>query len=35
VGKTRSPDDFQSLLDDVSSRIFDELPDDIWLPRSW
>jgi glyoxylase-like metal-dependent hydrolase (beta-lactamase superfamily II) len=31
VGKTRSPEDFRSLMDDVSSRIFDELPDDTWF----
>jgi glyoxylase-like metal-dependent hydrolase (beta-lactamase superfamily II) len=31
VGKTRSPEDFRSLMDDVSSRIFGELPDDTWF----
>ncbi|MBB4964350.1 MBL fold metallo-hydrolase [Saccharothrix violaceirubra] len=31
VGKTGSPEDFHSLLDDVSSRIFDELPDETWF----
>jgi glyoxylase-like metal-dependent hydrolase (beta-lactamase superfamily II) len=31
VGRTRSPEDFRSLIDDVSSRIFDELPDDTWF----
>lgn len=31
VGKTTSPADFTSLIDDVSSRVFDELPDDTWV----
>jgi glyoxylase-like metal-dependent hydrolase (beta-lactamase superfamily II) len=31
VGRTTNPEDFKSLLDDVSSRIFDELPDDTWF----
>jgi glyoxylase-like metal-dependent hydrolase (beta-lactamase superfamily II) len=31
VGKTGSPADFTSLLDDVSARIFDVLPDDTWF----
>ncbi|EFL08786.1 metallo-beta-lactamase superfamily protein [Streptomyces sp. AA4] len=31
VGKTSSPEDFTSLLDDVEKRIFDELPDDTWF----
>jgi glyoxylase-like metal-dependent hydrolase (beta-lactamase superfamily II) len=31
VGKTGSPADFTSLLDDVSARVFDELPDDTWF----
>jgi glyoxylase-like metal-dependent hydrolase (beta-lactamase superfamily II) len=31
VGKTTSPETFKSLIDDVSSRIFDELPDDTWF----
>ncbi|WNV89465.1 MBL fold metallo-hydrolase [Umezawaea sp. Da 62-37] len=31
VGKTSSPENFTSLLDDVSSRIFAELPDDTWF----
>jgi glyoxylase-like metal-dependent hydrolase (beta-lactamase superfamily II) len=31
VGKTRSPEDFTSLIDDVQTRIFDELPDETWF----
>ena len=31
VGKTSSPENFTSLLNDVSSRIFDKLPDDTWF----
>jgi glyoxylase-like metal-dependent hydrolase (beta-lactamase superfamily II) len=31
VGKTSSPENFKSLLDDVSSRLFDVLPDDTWF----
>jgi glyoxylase-like metal-dependent hydrolase (beta-lactamase superfamily II) len=31
VGKTRSPELFASLLDDVSERLFDALPDDTWV----
>ncbi|PRY42225.1 MBL fold metallo-hydrolase [Umezawaea tangerina] len=31
VGKTSSPENFTSLLDDVTSRIFAELPDDTWF----
>jgi glyoxylase-like metal-dependent hydrolase (beta-lactamase superfamily II) len=31
VGKTWSPEDFVSLIDDVSARIFGELPDDTWF----
>jgi glyoxylase-like metal-dependent hydrolase (beta-lactamase superfamily II) len=31
VGKTTSPEDFTSLLDDVHSRLFDVLPDDTWF----
>jgi glyoxylase-like metal-dependent hydrolase (beta-lactamase superfamily II) len=31
VGKTSSPENFTSLLDDVSSRLFDQLPDDTWV----
>ena len=31
VGKTDSPEDFASLVDDVSARLFDHLPDDTWF----
>ncbi|GAA4614926.1 MBL fold metallo-hydrolase [Saccharopolyspora hordei] len=31
VGKTNSPEDFRSLIDDVENRIFAELPDDTWF----
>lgn len=31
VGKTTSPENFQSLIDDVESRVFDVLPDDTWF----
>ena len=31
VGKTGSPEDFTSLIDDVSTRVFDVLPDDTWF----
>jgi glyoxylase-like metal-dependent hydrolase (beta-lactamase superfamily II) len=31
VGKTGSPEDFTSLLDDVEARIFDVLPDETWF----
>jgi glyoxylase-like metal-dependent hydrolase (beta-lactamase superfamily II) len=31
VGRTTSPADFTSLVDDVSSRLFDELPDNTWF----
>jgi glyoxylase-like metal-dependent hydrolase (beta-lactamase superfamily II) len=31
VGKTRSPENFTSLINDVSSRSFDVLPDDTWF----
>ncbi len=31
VGKTGSPADFTSLIDDVSTRVFDVLPDDTWF----
>jgi glyoxylase-like metal-dependent hydrolase (beta-lactamase superfamily II) len=30
-GRTTSPEDFTSLLNDVSSRLFDVLPDDTWF----
>ncbi|HEY2273510.1 MAG TPA: MBL fold metallo-hydrolase [Jatrophihabitantaceae bacterium] len=31
VGKTMSPENFTSLIDDVESRVFGELPDDTWF----
>jgi len=31
VGKTGSPADFTSLIDDVEQRIFAELPDETWF----
>ena len=31
VGKTNSPEDFNSLLNDVSERLFDPLPDATWV----
>jgi glyoxylase-like metal-dependent hydrolase (beta-lactamase superfamily II) len=31
VGKTWAPEDFVSLLEDVTSRLFDVLPDDTWF----
>jgi glyoxylase-like metal-dependent hydrolase (beta-lactamase superfamily II) len=31
VGKTSSPENFTSLINDVKSRIFDKLPDDAWF----
>lgn len=31
VGKTTTPADFQSLIDDVDKRIFDVLPDETWV----
>jgi glyoxylase-like metal-dependent hydrolase (beta-lactamase superfamily II) len=31
VGKTTSPEHFTSLINDVSERIFDKLPDDTWF----
>jgi glyoxylase-like metal-dependent hydrolase (beta-lactamase superfamily II) len=31
VGKTTSPENFRSLIDDVQQRIFDQLPDDTWF----
>jgi glyoxylase-like metal-dependent hydrolase (beta-lactamase superfamily II) len=31
VGKTTSPEDFTSLVDDVSTRVFDVLPDETWF----
>jgi glyoxylase-like metal-dependent hydrolase (beta-lactamase superfamily II) len=31
VGRTLSPENFQSLIDDVETRIFAELPDETWF----
>ena len=31
VGKTWSPEDFASLVDDVSTKLFDRLPDETWF----
>ena len=31
VGKTTTPADFRSLIDDVEQRIFDVLPDETWV----
>src|ERR1035441_9020730 len=31
VGRTNSPEDFNSLLNDVSERLFDPLPDATWV----
>jgi hypothetical protein len=31
VGKTASPEDFTSLLDDVTDRVFDYLPNNTWF----
>lgn len=31
MGKTTSPENFTSLLDDVKARLFDVLPDDTWF----
>lgn len=30
-GKTNSPEDFGSLMDDLESRVFGTLPDDTWV----
>ena len=30
-GKTSSPADFASLMDDLQHRVFDVLPDDTWV----
>jgi glyoxylase-like metal-dependent hydrolase (beta-lactamase superfamily II) len=30
-GRTTSPEDFTSLMDDLESRVFGELPDDVWF----
>jgi glyoxylase-like metal-dependent hydrolase (beta-lactamase superfamily II) len=31
VGKTTSPEDFTSLVDDVATRVFEVLPDETWF----
>jgi len=31
VGRTTSPEDFQSLIGDVSKKVFDTLPDETWV----
>lgn len=31
VGKTWSPADFATLIDDVESKVFDRLPDETWV----
>lgn len=31
VGKTTSPENFTSLIDDVERKIFDRLPDETWV----
>jgi glyoxylase-like metal-dependent hydrolase (beta-lactamase superfamily II) len=31
VGRTTSPEDFTSLIDDVAARVFDLLPDETWF----
>jgi glyoxylase-like metal-dependent hydrolase (beta-lactamase superfamily II) len=31
VGKTRSKQDFTTLLDEVSTKVFDRLPDETWF----
>ena len=31
VGKTNSPEDFTSLINDVEERVFGQLPDDTWF----
>jgi glyoxylase-like metal-dependent hydrolase (beta-lactamase superfamily II) len=30
-GKTNSPDDFASLMDDLEERVFGTLPDETWV----
>jgi glyoxylase-like metal-dependent hydrolase (beta-lactamase superfamily II) len=30
-GRTTSPADFTSLMDDLTSRVFDQLPDETWF----
>ena len=31
VGRTGSPRDFTSLIDDVEHKLFDRLPDETWV----
>ena len=31
VGKTWAPEDFESLIDDVTTKVFDRLPDETWF----
>jgi glyoxylase-like metal-dependent hydrolase (beta-lactamase superfamily II) len=31
VGRTTSPEDFASLIDDVEHKLFDRLPDETWV----
>ncbi len=31
VGRTETPENFTSLIDDVTTRVFDVLPDDTWF----
>jgi glyoxylase-like metal-dependent hydrolase (beta-lactamase superfamily II) len=31
VGRTTSPENFASLLDDVTERVFAQLPDNTWF----
>jgi glyoxylase-like metal-dependent hydrolase (beta-lactamase superfamily II) len=31
VGKTWSPEDFSTLIDEVSTKVFDRLPDETWF----
>ena len=31
IGRTRSPEDFASLIGDVSTKVFDRLPDETWF----
>ena len=31
VGKTWSPEDFRTLVDEVSTKVFDRLPDETWF----
>ncbi len=30
-GRTTNPTDFTSLMDDLESRVFDQLPDETWF----